>query len=109
MCLFGLLAAVGATGLEHALGLDPRVLLWISAVMLAFVVVWFAVRRGLIGAVAATLASVVIFCGKHVCPSTALVVCGLATLAIYVLGESLILRADRMPRSATRTSSSRRA
>lgn len=47
MCLFGLLAAVGATGLERALGLDPRVLLRISVVILAFVVVWFAVRRGL--------------------------------------------------------------
>jgi hypothetical protein len=90
MCLFGFLAAVGATGLERALGLDPQVLLGISLVMLAFVVVCFAVRRGLIGAAAAMLASVFIFCGKHVFSSTALVVCGLTILATYVLGDSLI-------------------
>jgi hypothetical protein len=102
MCLLGLLAAVGATGLERALGLDPRVLLGISVGMLAFVVVWFAVRRGVIGAVAVALASVGILFGKHVFSSTALVVCGLAILATYVLPESLVSRAGCVPRSATR-------
>jgi hypothetical protein len=92
MCLFGLLAAVGVTGVEDGLGLDPQVLMGLSIGMLASVVVWFAVRRGALGAVAATLASVAIFGGKHVFSSTALVVVGLMILATYVFGESFISR-----------------
>jgi hypothetical protein len=99
MCLFGILAAVGATGLERALDLDPRVLLGLSVGMLAFVVVWFAARRGVIGAVAAALATVAIFFGKNVFSSTGLVVGGLTVLAIYVSRAGWIT--EERPRELT--------
>jgi hypothetical protein len=99
MCLFGILAAVGATGLERALDLDPRVLLGLSVGMLAFVVVWFAARRGVIGAVAAALATVAIFFGKNVFSSAGLVVGGLTVLAIYVSRAGWIT--EERPRELT--------
>jgi hypothetical protein len=45
----------------------------------------------------ATLAAVVILCGKYLCSSTPLVVCGIAILGIYALAESSVSRCRDRP------------
>jgi hypothetical protein len=89
------LAAVGATGVENTLAayVDERVLFASTIVAFVGATAWLALHRGVIGGLVATIAGVLIVCGKHVFFSSTLAVLGVLMLAIYVGVEAAVWRA----------------